>query len=127
MWAEEFRKQGPCRFGRSAVVEGCITGLEPGSAKEGCAGISQHSCWPKDAPALDDLPCGVVAAASRRSRLLGDDTDRWAHRTRRSRGGCRSAASRTRSPADPVLPPACHARPKPFIYHFAAEALLTLI
>ncbi len=75
----------------------------------------------------DHLPCGVVAAAGRRSRLLGGDTDRWAHRTRRSRSGYRSVALWTRSSADPGLPRACLARPKSFIYHFAAEALLALI
>jgi hypothetical protein len=76
MWTEGFRKQGPCRFGRSAAVEGCIKGVEPGSAKEGLAGISQHSCWPKDAPALDDLPRVVVAAASRWLWLPCGDPDR---------------------------------------------------
>ena len=76
MWTEGFRKQGPCRFGRSAAVEGCIKGVEPGSAKEGRAGIPQHSCWPKDAPATDDLPCAAVATGSRRMRLLCGDLDR---------------------------------------------------
>ena len=77
MWTEELRNQGPCRFGRSAAVEGCIKGVEPGSAKEGPAGISQHSCWPKDAPALDDLPRAAVAAASRRLQLPCGYPDRW--------------------------------------------------
>ena len=128
--AEEFCKQGPCRFGRSAAVEDGITGVEPGSAKEGRAGIPQHSCWPKDAPALDDVPRGVVAAASGRSRLLCGGPDQGvhrAHRTRRSRGGCRSAWSRTRRAADPGQPRACLTRPISFRYHFAAEALLALI
>ena len=124
MWDEEFGKQGPCRFGRSAVVEGCITGVEPGSAKEGRAGTSQHSCWPKDAPALDDVPCGVAAVAGRRSRQLGGDPDRG---VRRFRDGYQSAAFRTGSPARPGLPRVCAARPKSFLYHFAAEALLALV
>src|SRR5260370_35874416 len=101
MWAEEFRKQGPCRFGRSAAVEGGITGVEPGSAKEG-RGISQHSCWPKDAPALDDLPRAGVAATSRpRLRLPCGDLDRSARSARQFRGGYRSPVLRTRSEADP--------------------------
>jgi hypothetical protein len=29
-WPEEFRKQGACRFGRSATVRGDITGEEAG-------------------------------------------------------------------------------------------------
>jgi len=96
MWKEEFRKQGPCRFGRSAVVEGCITGWGPGTEKEGRAGISQHSCWPKDALVLDDLPRAGVAAASWRLRLLCRDSDHRAWRARRFRGSYRSPALRTR-------------------------------
>jgi hypothetical protein len=98
MWKEELCEQGPCRFGRSAVVEGGITGVGPGSEKEERAGISQHSCWPKGAPALDDLPRAGVAAASWRLRLLRPDSD---HRARRFRDGYRSPALRTRSAADP--------------------------
>ena len=102
LWAEEFRKQGPCRFGRSAAVEGGITGVEPGSAKEGRAGISQHSCWPIDAPALDDLPRAGAAATGRpRLRLLYGDLDRGARSARQFRGGYRFAALRTRSGAYP--------------------------
>lgn len=109
------------------MVEGCITGWEPGSEKEARAGISQHSCWPKDAPALDDLSRAVVAAASWRLRLLCRDSDHRACRARRFRGDYRSPALRTRSAADPGLPCASLIHPKLFIYHFATETLLALI
>ncbi len=65
-----------------------------------------------------------LAVASRRSRPLGGDPDR---RVSRFRDGYQSAALRTRSPARPGLPRVCLARPKSFIYHFAAEALLALV
>jgi hypothetical protein len=29
--------------------------MQPGGTGRGGAGISEHSCWPKDAPALDDI------------------------------------------------------------------------
>ena len=44
-----------------------------------------------------------------------------------SRGGCRSAALRASGAADPGQLRACLTRPKSFMYHFAAEALLALI
>ncbi len=38
VYTEEFRKQGPCRFGRSATVEACITGDGAGKREGG-------TCW----------------------------------------------------------------------------------
>ena len=111
LWAEEFRKQGPCRFGRSAAVEGGITGVEPGSAKEGRAGRSQQSCLPKDAPTLDDVPRGNADPGI----------------TRQPCGGCWFLASYARGQAHPGQFRARLIRPKSCRYHFAAEALLTLI
>ena len=60
MRTEESRNRGPCRFARCAVVEGLYNRCGAGVARRrGHAEISQHSCWPKDAPALDDLrPAG---------------------------------------------------------------------
>ena len=76
---------------------------------------------------MDDVPCGVVATARRRFRLLRGDPDRRAHRT----ADLVAAAGPQR--CGPVERPisgqlrACLIRPKSFIYHFAAEALLALI
>jgi hypothetical protein len=61
---EEFRKQGPCRFGRSASVAGGITDAEPGVARRReVLGYRKTPAGPRRLRPRDDLRCEGMAAA----------------------------------------------------------------
>ena len=120
---EEFRKQGPCRFGRSAVVE------------DGITGCGRRVAQRRDVLAYRNTPAGPRMLQPWMACLTGS----WSPLTggrgflaaARPAGPTRPPvrwrlqvpALRTRSAAEPGQPRACLTRPKSFIYHFAAEVL----
>ena len=98
---EEFRKQGPCRFSRSATVRACITGRGAGVARR--RHVLGYRCTPAGPRQLRlpvTRPAAVMVGSS--PRQLRCDVAPGAHGSRFP-GGRRPAALRARGSAGPPV------------------------